>query len=73
MEPNEAIERLLDAKEVKKLLRCSLPWIYKAAGEGLIPCVRIPCAGEGNQSQRTIVRFKREDVINFIENHYSSN
>ena len=65
-------EALLDAKEVKKLLKCSLPWIYKAADRGLIPCVRIPCPGEGKEKARNIIRFKRGDVFNFIENHYQT-
>ena len=72
MEDTKTIEPLLDAKEVKKLLRCSLPWIYKAADKGLLPCVRIPCPGVGRQKERTMVRFKKEDVFNFIQNHYLS-
>jgi len=70
MENTKTIEPLLNAQEVRRLLRCSLPWIYKAADRGLIPCVRIPCPGEGNQRERTMVRFKKEDVFNFIQNHY---
>jgi hypothetical protein len=72
MEDTKTIEPLLDAKEVRKLLRCSLPWIYKAAGRGLIPCVKIPCPGEGRQKERNIIRFKRGDVFNFIEKHYQT-
>ncbi|MCD6265264.1 MAG: helix-turn-helix domain-containing protein [Deltaproteobacteria bacterium] len=72
MEDTKNIEPLLDAKEVKKLLRCSLPWIYKAADQGLIPCVRIPCQGNGSQREKTMVRFKREDVFRFIEKHYNN-
>ena len=72
MENTKTIEPLLDAKEVKKLLRCSLPWIYKAADRGLIPCVRIPCPGAGRQKERNMVRFKKEDVFHFIEKHYNN-
>ena len=72
MEDTKTIEPLLDAKEVKKLLRCSLPWIYKAADQGLIPCVRIPCPGEGTEKQRTMVRFKKNDILSFINRHYST-
>jgi len=43
------IEPLLDAKEVKRLLKCSLPWVHKAATQGLLPCVRIPCPGKGTR------------------------
>jgi len=72
MENTKTIEPLLNAQEVRRLLRCSLPWIYKAADRGLIPCVRIPCPGEGRRKERSIVRFKREDVFAFIENHYQT-
>jgi len=65
-------EDLLDAKGVKRLLRCSLPWVYKAAEQGLIPCVRIPCSGKGEKKPRTMVRFKREDIFVFIEKYYSN-
>jgi predicted DNA-binding transcriptional regulator AlpA len=59
---------LLDAKEVKTILRCSLPLIYKMADRGQIPCVRIPCSGKGKP--KSLLRFKKIDVINFIENNY---
>lgn len=72
MEQIQPIEPLLDAKEVKKLLRCSLPWVYKAADKGLLPCVRIPCPGKGEERQRHLVRFKRNDVFDFIEKYYRS-
>lgn len=72
MEETKTIEPLLNAQEVKKLLRCSLPWIYKAADRGLIPCVRIPCPGNGSQKERTMVRFKKGDVFRFIEKHYNN-
>jgi len=51
MENTKTIEPLLDAKSVKKLLRVSLPWVYKAVNQGLIPCIRIPCPGEGTKSK----------------------
>ena len=64
------IEALLDAKEVKRLLKCSLPWVYKAAAQGLLPCVRIPCSGKGARKPKTMLRFKREDILAFIEQYY---
>ena len=63
-------EALLDAKEVKRLLKCSLPWVYKAAAQGLLPCVRIPCPGKGARKPKTMLRFKREDILAFIEQYY---
>jgi len=70
MENAKAIEPLLDAKSVKKLLRVSLPWVYKAVNQGLIPCIRIPCPGEGTRKPRALVRFKQKDIMDFIQNHY---
>lgn len=64
------LEPLMDAKDVKRLLRCSLPFVYKLADQGRLPAVRIPCPGIGEERQRTIVRFKREDVEHFIHEHY---
>jgi len=63
---------LLDASEVRRLLKCSLPLIYKMAERGQIPCVRWECLGKGKEKPRTTVRFKREDVFNFIEKHYQT-
>ena len=70
MEAVQKIEPLLDAKEVKRLLKCSLPFIYKLADQGRIPCVRLECPGEGTCKPRTMVRFKLQDVVAFIEEHY---
>jgi hypothetical protein len=61
---------LLNAKDVRRMLKVSLPLIYKLAEQGRLPCVRIPCPGEGLQKPRTVVRFKAEDVLEFIEKHY---
>jgi excisionase family DNA binding protein len=60
---------LLDAKEVKRILKVSLPFVYKLAERGQLPCVRIPCMGEGDRA-RSVVRFKLSDVQAFIEQHY---
>jgi len=60
---------LLDAKEVKRILKVSLPFVYKLAERGQLPCVRIPCMGDGKRS-KTVVRFKLADVQAFIEQHY---
>lgn len=61
---------LMDAKDVRKMLKVSLAYVYKLADEGRIACVRIPCPGEGTKKDRTLVRFKIEDVHRFIEEHY---
>lgn len=60
---------LLGAKEVQRILKVSLPFVYKLAERGQLPCVRIPCVGAGERA-RTVVRFKLSDVQAFIEQHY---
>ena len=54
-------EALMDAKDVRRILKVSLPLVYKLADQGRLPCVRIPCLGNGTAKPRTIVRFKAED------------
>ena len=68
-EPNH-IDPLMDAKDVKRMLKVSLPLVYKLAEQGRLPCVRIPCPGEGQVKPRSLVRFKMKDVYAFIEAHY---
>lgn len=68
---DQMMEPLLDAKEVKQLLNCSLALVYKMAERGQIPCVRIPCPGSGTKS-KTLVRFKKGDVFNLIEHYYQT-
>ena len=64
------MDELLDAKEVHRILRCSLPAVYKMAERGQLPCVRWECQGSGRDKPRTMVRFKRIDILDFIESHY---
>ena len=64
------MEELLDAKQVKKILKCSLPLVYKMADTGELPCFRRECLGVGNKKPRTMVRFKESDIMEFIEKHY---
>ena len=65
------METLLDAKQVSKMLRCSLPLIYKMANRGQLACVRWECPGEGKEKPRTMVRFRQNDVMEFVKKHYS--
>ena len=66
MEPLIPIE-LLKPQDVKKILNCSLPQVYKLADRGLLTCVRIPGATEAGG--RVLVRFKLEDIVSFIDKH----
>ena len=62
------VELLLSAKEVKKILRCSLPLVYRMADRGQLPCVRWECPGVGKR-KKSMVRFSPEDIREFIEKH----
>lgn len=64
------INPLLDAKEVRAILRCSLPLVYKLADRKQLPCVRWECPGVGSRKPRTMVRFRKEDIFGFIEKNY---
>ena len=64
------MDPLLTAQNVKTILKCSLPLVYKLAERGQLPCVRWECPGEGNEKIRTMVRFKQNDVMAFIDAHY---
>ncbi|MCK4604919.1 MAG: helix-turn-helix domain-containing protein [Deltaproteobacteria bacterium] len=63
------MEYLLTPKDVRKILKCSLPLIYKMAGRGQLPCIRWECPGVGTKKPRTTVRFKPSDVRAFIQKH----
>lgn len=62
-------EVLLKPEAVAKILAVSKPYVYKMAATGLLSPVRWgePAAG----GKRAIVRFRREDVRRFIQEHYS--
>jgi hypothetical protein len=64
------IEPLLDAKEVRQILKCSLATVYKMAERGQIPYISWDCLGEGRAKPRSAVRFKKTDVLAFIDEHY---
>jgi hypothetical protein len=73
MKPEEwEISPLLNARDVSKILRCSVPHVYKMADRGQLPCIRWDCPGNGERRPRTVVRFKKSDVFEFLEAHYGS-
>lgn len=67
----KGLNELLNSQDVARLLKCSVPLIYKMAEQGRLSCVRIPCPGLGTR-KKELVRFKHEDVIQFIEMHYKT-
>jgi hypothetical protein len=62
------VMELLTAKDVRKILKCSLPLVYKMAGRGQLPCIRWECPGTGSR-KKTVVRFELEAVRAFVERH----
>lgn len=66
------LETLLTAKDVKTILKCSLPAVYKMAERHQLPCVRWNCPGDGISKPRTMVRFKKDDLLRFIEENYAN-
>ncbi len=64
------MEELLTAKEVQKILKVSLALVYKMARRGQLPPVSWVCPGEGKKRQKSMVRFKKQDLIEFVEKHY---
>jgi hypothetical protein len=59
---------LLNAKDVARVLKVSLPFVYKMADRGQLACVRWECPGVG-EKKKTTVRFELEAVRLFIEHH----
>jgi transposase len=64
------MDELLNAKEARKILKVSLALVYRMAERGQLPCVRWECPGEGEKRQKSMVRFKKQDLIEFVEKHY---
>ncbi|MCP4623163.1 MAG: helix-turn-helix domain-containing protein [bacterium] len=69
--PKNDTDYLLTPKEVRPILKVSLPTIYNLVERGQLPAViwESPIRS-GKKSQRTI-RIKRSDVFKFVEAHYS--
>jgi len=56
---------------MKGLLRCSLPYAHKLAEKYKLSCLRFPCLGE--KQRKTLLRFKKKDIPDFIEVNYRGN
>jgi len=50
--------------------RQALRELLAMAERGQIPCVRWQCPGDGETKPRTMVRFKKSDVMRFIDVNY---
>ncbi len=64
------MEDLMTPKDVQRSLKVSLALVYRWAERGQLPCVRIPCPGDGERS-KALVRFEPSEVRAFIERHRS--
>jgi predicted DNA-binding transcriptional regulator AlpA len=62
------LEPLLKATQVEKILTVSLSQVYNLADSGLLPCVKWKTPGG-----KTQLRFRLEDVQEFINKHHSKN
>lgn len=71
MKPKKGeISPLLNVRDISKILCCSIPHVYKMAARGQLPCIRWESPVNGEKRPRTVVRFKKSDVFNFLEAHY---
>jgi len=59
------LPEILSPKQVKDLLKVSLPTVYRMAEKRVLPCIRW-----GTGTKQTL-RFKQSDVFDFIEQNYT--
>ena len=69
-DPIEGLDYLLTAKDVKQVLKVSLATVYNMAERKQLPAVVWDSPGSGKRSSK-VIRFKRQDVFDFIESNYS--
>jgi len=65
-----AIPELLRAEDVRKILKVSLPYVHKLAERHKLPSVRYP--GLGKKGKKEVVRFRKDDVLSFVNQHYKA-
>ncbi len=58
--------KLLKPDEVARILNCSRAYPYLLAERGLIPVVKIPSPSKAKH----LIRFRFQDIMDFIESHY---
>jgi hypothetical protein len=69
MEPHGMTD-LLTVKEVARMLRVSIPGIYKMAHRKQIPCIQWESPkGENSSRAKTVLRFEPDAIVKFIEDH----
>ena len=60
----DPIVPLLDANEVSQILNIKKSTLYEAVARGRLPAVRL-----WRGRRRTLIRFRRSDIEEFIRNH----
>jgi hypothetical protein len=65
------MEELITPKDVQKVFRCSLPYVYKLASVGRLRHVRIPAVEDPGKKRKNVIRFRKQDVIDFIDENLS--
>lgn len=70
LKQSKTMADLLKATDVKQMLNVSLPYVFKLVERGKLPCVRYP--GLGKKAKKDLLRFKKEDVLAFIERCYGA-
>ena len=66
----KTLEALLKAKDVQRVLNVSLPYVYRLAESGKLKSVQVPAINASGRKH--VTRFKKSDVLKFIDNHYLS-
>ena len=61
---------LLKPADVQNVLKCSLPYVYRLAESGRLKHVRIPSIEPHGTRQKNVIRFRKEDILEFIEANY---
>jgi hypothetical protein len=70
-ELSKDIEELVTPKDVQKVFRCSLPYVYKLAETKRLRCVRIPSVEPAGRKRKNVIRFRKQDVMDFIDDNLS--
>jgi hypothetical protein len=60
---------LFTCNEVQRALKASRAHVYALAARGQLPCIRWEALGKGTKKKRSSLRFRRSDLLAFIEGH----
>ncbi|MFC1862914.1 helix-turn-helix domain-containing protein [Thermodesulfobacteriota bacterium] len=66
------MEPLLNATQIAKLLSVSKPLVYTMVKRRQLPCVIWPSFNADGEKKGSVIRFEKEVVLRFIEDHRSN-